>query len=409
MAGTFFDGLREVERNLFCDVARAGVAGGLLFAGLTATTGFGAAGGIATSLVSAAAYIAFCGYPPPPDFYGDVPFEGGQCDGVPYRVAISFALILGPMGSNVNVGRVGGVFDAIGPVTIAEAYEDNPTSNDLRVRSVWKGGSGDVSVIKGTNEDPENPQWGMQDIQVLITRTDGLPDLCGDPPRMPPPLRPGDNVFPTNITYNNENNIEVTVPVNLTFGFPRVNIKGEINMPVNVKVDLDIPINFNGDVNFNTGNFTIRVAPPGGNPAGDDDDPPTTTPPGDDPVPPDVPIPPEEPPTDDPLVRKRKIIKAVVVTVVETDTEASIIFQGDNPDIYVPALGYVQFFIRVGTTGGWTSDIPIKNKRNFIPCPWVLGATDVRASPRNNGQLTLRPIYTEESYNPQFPPEAVVP
>jgi len=409
MTGTFFDGLREVERNAFCDIARAGVAGGLLFAGLTATSGLGLAGGLLTSGISAAAYIAFCGYPPPPDFYNYPDWTGGQCPDVPYRIAIGCNLYL-RVGTGVFfIGRVGSVFNGLGPVTVAEIYDTGIQDNDIRVRAVWRGGSADESIIKGTFNDPEVPQYTYDDVIVTVTRQDGLPDLCGNPAPVAPPLRPGDNVYPTNITYNNENNVAVTVPITLTFGFPRVDIRGEINMPVNVKVDVDIPISFNGNVNFNTGNFTIKVAPPGGNPPGDDDDPPVVTPPGDDPIPTDVPIPPEEPPTDDPLVKKKKIIKAVIVTVTETDAEAGIIFQGDNPDIYFPALGYVQFFIRVGTTGGWTSDIPIKNKRNFIPCPWVLGATDVRASPRNNGQLLLKPIYTEESYNPQFPPEAIVP
>lgn len=409
LVSTFFEGLREAERNAFCDITRQGVAGGLLFAGLAATTGAGVAGGLFVAGLSAVAYAAYCGRPPTGDFYSAPDWDGGQCDGIPYRVNVTLALILSPKGSNVPVGDIGDVFDAVGAIRIIEVYDTGDQDNDIRLRAVWKGGSKDVSFVKGNNNDPDNPQWGYDNVRIVVTRNDGLPDLCGNPAPTAPPLRPGDNVYPTNITYNNENNVEVTVPITFTFGFPRVDIRGEINMPVNIKLDLDIPININGSTNFNTGDFTINVNPPGGSPAGDDPNPPVVLPPGTDPVPPDVPIPDPEPPEDDPITNKRKIIKAVIVTVIGNDAEATKIIQGENPDIYAPALGYVQFFVNVGGTGGWTSDIPVKNKRNFIPCPWILGATAVRGSARNTAILSLKPIYTEETYNPQFPPEAVIP
>lgn len=409
MAGDFEAGLREAVRNGFCDIARAGVAGGILFTGIGATTGAGALAGIAIASLSAVTYAAYCGVPPPPDFLEYPDWTGGQCVGVPYVISISFNLILAPKGSNIDVGRVGGTFDAVGAVYTAEAYDTGDTDNDIRIRASWNGGSADVSVVKGVNNDPENPQWGYRNVVVLITRPDNLPDICGNPAPFPRPLEPGDNFYDTDIIYNDGNDIEVNVPINIGFGFPRIDIKGELNMPVNLKFDFDFPIDINGTINFNGGDFNINYNPPGESPAGDDDEPPVTVPPDSEPPPDDVPMPPEPPPETDNKIDKRRIIKAVIVTVTETDIEGTKIFQGENPDIYAPSLGYVAFFIRVGKTGAWTSDIPIKNKRNFIPCPWALGAVDVRGTPRGTAQFILTPVYTKETYNPQFPPESIDP
>lgn len=386
------DALEEGLHSAFCDLAVRGIGSGLVFAAFTAETGAGLLAGLAASALSAHAYATYCGRPPEPPPYGTPqPWTGGQCDGVHYVVSISFALILAPMGSNVNVGRVGGNFDAVGPVRYARAYEDNPTSNDLRIQAGWKGGSADVSVVKGVNEDPENPQWAMQDVLIVVTRPDGLPDICGNPPPLPPPDRldrPGD------ITYINNEGDTVNSPVHFDFRGARIGLNGDVNIPVNIRFDLDPTLNISGTININTGHFTPNNGPPG-TPTGPGPGPgnvvtPPGTPPGTPPsVPPDPPTDPPDPDNDPP----RKVIRGVVVTSTIAEVSATQIFGENIPDIFAPNLGYVSFLYKVDQTYAWSHDIPVKNAKQLIEVPWGYGAYDVKSTSRTGVTFSLIPIY----------------
>lgn len=401
---SFSDGLEEGMRNGFCDVAREGVAGGLLFAGLTATSGYGLAAGLLVSGASLVSYAMFCGRPPGPDFFGRRPFTGGQCDGVRYQCSAGATATDSRNGATFLVAFGGLVW---GKIHRCEMVVDE---EDFNTATVIIDGSQDDDIFEvvsvGSSDDGENPRFTYTDFFATCVRQDGLPDLCGDPPRLPPVLEPGDNVYPSDITYIDDNDVAINLPITFTFGIPRVDINGTLNMPVNLKFDVDIPVNVTGTLNFNTGNFNVYfgdpAAPAGGDPpvVTDPDNPPPPPPPG-------TPTPDPPLPGEDPEVNRRQNIKACLVTVSEADVNATRIVQDNNPDIFAPALGYVQFYISQPNGGGWTEDIPVKNVRQFIPCPWRLGAIDVRGTPRGTSVMVVTPVYTVETYNPVFPPESI--
>jgi hypothetical protein len=308
-----------------------------------------------------------------------------------------------PKGANIDAGRTGAVFDGIGAVTNAEAYDTGETDNDIRARAIWKGGSADVSVIKGNNNDPNNPQWGYRNVQIQVTREDGLPDTCGNPAPLPSPDRLD---RPGNITYVNREGDNISTPVHFDFRGARIGLGGDVFVPVNVRFDLDPTLNFSGTININSGNLTVNAGNPGAPPGGGDEpgdvytppnNPPGTPPGTRPPTPPGVPPEAPPPPDPDPIKKPKKIIRGVIVSVSQAHGAETVIFQTGAPDIYVPNLGYISFLHRVNDYDCWSADIPVKNRRQIIECPWRYGAIDVRGNPKNGVTFDLSKVYDVNS------------
>lgn len=401
---TFEEGLEQGMRNAFCDVTRTGVSAGLIFAGLSATTGAGLAAGLLASGASLAAYALFCGEPPPEGDRPRRPFRGGQC---PVAYQVNFLYTRRDLASNEIENR-SFFFRLQGPLTKAQITStQTPANGPLLCEATGIQETLAQELIIAYGSLPNNPFYEFTNLRTEIFRLDGQPDTCGDPPYVPPVFPPGSNVYPTNVTYNNRFGVTVNAPVTLRFGLPFVVPGGGINIPVSVNFDADVDLSFSGNLNFNTGDFVLNVGDPADPAGGNDGGPDVVTDPTLPPPPPGSPGDPPPVPTPDPKVNRTRNIKACIVTVTNTDDEATIIFQGENPDIYVPALGYVSFYILTKTGGAWTEDIPVKGVRQFIECPWDLGAAAVKGTPRGDGQMTVTPIYTTVSYNPVYPPESV--
>lgn len=393
----YTDGLNEAAYNAFCDVTRAGVAAGVITAAFTAATGAGILGGIALAGVSAHLYASYCGRPPGVPPTGEPQdWEGGQCEDVLYRVAVTIDLYLLPKTANISVGPVGDVFYPTGPISLIEVYDTGDTDNDIRIRASWKGGSKDGSFVKGTNNDPENPQWGYQNPQIVVTREDGLPDICGNPPPTPPPPPGFDAPYP--FTYPTPEGDTINAPVTFNFGPAFIGVGAAVFIPVNLRFDLNPTLNISGTINVNTGNFSPTFGPPDAPITGDNGPGDVVTPPGPPPgpLPPGMPPDPVTPPEED--KKPLKTIRGVVVTSSINALPATVIFQQENPDIYAPNLGFVAFLIK--TTGGfaWTADIPVKNTRQIIQCPWNYGAVDVRGTAQSGVLFSLKPIFDVVGY-----------
>lgn len=343
-------------------------------------------------------YRQFCNAEPPAG--PEPPFTGGQCptlyavrvDGTVNRPApaspltydYTIANIVGPI-SAIRVTTRGGdiVFEVL-----AQPNTPNP--------------DGDYTETLFANAVPNGFTIGEYTL-TGPNRQDGLADDCGDPPPDVPPPEPGYNDIDIDIEYSPDIGPDITVPVNFIFAPVRVNIRGEATIPINIDVG-GVNAYVNGEFNLNTGDITFNF----GNrnygshdkPNPDDYRPDDDIPNNPDDVPDDVTIPLPDDTPDDPAT----VIRAVIVTVTEVPNTVSTIIQDDNPDIYAPNLGYVQFAIPIGRSLSWTSDIPVKNKRNFIPCPWDGGALDVRGTPRPGVEWTLTPVYLEiQTPLPLFP------
>lgn len=328
-----------------------------------------------------------CNREPPEE--SNPPFTGGQCptlyavrvDGVvnrpPPLTPLPFDFTIGNVLGAITVARVTTRGDDIVFEVLAQPNVPNP--------------DGDYTEVLFANAVPN----GFTVASWFLTgpnRQDGLPDDCGNPlPPVPTPPQPSDPIeVPVEWTDEDDNVLSITIPV--IFAPVRVDIDGTLNVPFKFDIDPTFNVNFNGTININTGdinfNFGNQNTPPSKYPGQDDYQSPDDVPD----YPPDVPngvapIPPA-PPEDE----TTSVIRAVIVTVTDYASNATIIDQAENPDIYAPNLGFVQFAISVKNAVAWTSDIPVKNFRNFIPCPWEGGALEVRGTPRPGVTWTLSPV-----------------
>jgi len=421
----YSDGLESAARIAFCDIAAEGVAGGLLFAGLTATTVAGLLGGLAVSGVSAHLYASYCGRPMPPEERGLPPFDGGQCPGVQYTIRGEADSYIFVGGVYTFAGRLSRTRTVTGPISAVDVRQllgpggdpNNPTlGGELRMSISAAVGSENSLWYPAQGPGTGNVPWLFNNFDIVISRNDGLPDICGNPPRLPPIFPPGGNVINNNIIYIDAGGNTINAPVTLRFGIPRIDVRGDFTIPLTINFDNDATLNIGGDVNFNTGDFTINVGggnPPPGVGVGDPDNvvpPPTSPPPLPPGVPPDPPgtVPgepgappatpptiPTQPPTRPPNKKTYRVIRGVIVTTTQAETDATIIFQGDTPDIYAPSLGYISFLCKVGGAFGWTVDIPVKNRRQLIPCPWQFGAIEVKGTAKGGATFSLNPIYDD--------------
>lgn len=131
----------------------------------------------------------------PPSLESDPPeFTGGQCPGVAYTVTWSITETLCSSGP---VNRPQPSQTVIGPVARART-EINPGSNPtVEFRFGTAGGTlpiqGSGSYVSPCFADVTSAlDWG----NFTVTRQDGLPDDCGNPPSPPPVLTPNPNPLP---------------------------------------------------------------------------------------------------------------------------------------------------------------------------------------------------------------------
>lgn len=337
---------------------------------------------------AAATYAARCGLPLPDDFNGTPAFTGGQCP-VPYSVSISWtrelSVVQPPDGTLLDPRTA--------TVTVAGAIEGLRVNNQPNIAQLFLKHAGTETTIDSFGVTPAGDSRIINATITSVTRPDGLPDNCGNPPVTPPVYTPGSNSYTTNVTYNDNEGTEITIPVVIALGYATFNANAEVTIPVNLDFELNPELNFNAEFNFNTGEVTPDIRNPSAprppsctDPNGFEPDPTIPSPP---PEIPDAESP--DTPPDAPTERET-IINACIVTVAAPGDNESVIFQDGNPDIYVPALGYVQFKIRVGSTSAWTGDIPVKCKRQFIVCPWPLGAIDVAGTGRYDNVIQVTPV-----------------
>jgi hypothetical protein len=334
-----------------------------------------------------AAYRTACNREPPPN--PNSQFTGGQC-AVNYTLTIQFKRYNIVAGSCTLGGFESSLQTSVlGPIA---RWEVVPESGSSRLRIIH-GPGGSLTRNVTTANTCNGVYQAFQNISFTsLARADGLPDNCGDPPTVTPTPTPGYNTTVTNITYTNNYNTNITLPVTLIFAKAALNIKGELNIPV--RIDLGgVNLQIGGNINLNTGDITINYGNPNysrnGLPNPDCFEPDPTIPDPPTGVPDDVPVPPSsesEPDTS-------RLLRGCIVTTSIIPDDISLIYQTGNPNITAPNLGYVSFAINVNGKVAWTSDIPVKNARNFIVCPWEGGAAEVRGTPRPGVTWTITPVY----------------
>lgn len=348
-------------------------------------------------------YRKFCNREPsPPPSY---PFAGGQCQAV-YKID-------GTAKETLSDGRV---IDSVwqdrrvwGPI-LSFGYEEQPATG-IRVFYCECYGNGNLSnpLTVSTRVGMTSSTTGIPDsvsfvaTVTSIQRNDGLPDNCGDGPNAPPRNILPPPVDAPDFVYIDDSGNTINVPLTFAFGLAYLDADLNLNLPVtvNIKPDFDIPVTiapkFDVVFNLGTGDTVFKPSYPPGDEPPDPSDPdrPDNYEPSPDPPPNNDPSAPDPPPPPNKNELRRAIVACLVTTTsINTTSGVSQLGQDVNPDVYIPDLGLVSFLIQAGgTSGGWTEDIRVKNRRHFIPCPWPAGAIDVRGTPRPGVNFVVTPIY----------------
>lgn len=390
--GSFADGLTSAIRQGFCAVIDAPATAIELMKQYSPLL----PGDIVLYNLPRALYRNFCDREPPPD--PSPGFTGGQCD-TRYDVYVRYQLQVIATGAIVETDNPDVVVN--GSVKGLRLVQESPSIQRLYVVGGLAGNPGAESLTAcGVNS---TDSLRIVNYQILnVVRVDGNPDNCGNAPSPIPPYTPGSNVYNTSVTYNS-GGTSVTVPVGLVFGYANVNLNGYLTIPVKVSVNLEpqFVANFNlstGDITFDFGGGSGR------NPNSPDQRPNTqpwdTTTDDTSPPQPDGTGVPNPPKPSDPSADKVIIGCLVTVTSVGIRNGASIIGQDNNPDIYAPNLGFVNFLVPAnGIASGWTPDQPIKNRRCYIPCPAPQGAIRVDGTFRTNVTGVIQPVYAKKNAN----------
>jgi len=338
------------------------------------------------------------------------PFRPGECP-ILYNVTITYQITSHPVAQFNGTFEVFGQFyGPIGAASYLRVEADAPGARQIhRITLASHGGFGGARQEQWVITQFPNGEFHEQ-ARLVILNVQSVPadpggvTTCGEY-LDPTEYNPDAHTYRRDVTYTTNNNTSVTVPLVLVVGQFKVDANLNLKVPINVKIDptfnfkTTIPLDIDLEYNWNTGDTEIDwvgaddVEPPPLPPAAAPSPPgtsPNNPPP---PVPDDVPQP--EPDPNDPD-NDRVIIGAIVTSIVEDAPSGSTqIFQTDNPDIYIPSLGYVNFASRRDVAGfGWTADIAVKNLRQYVPCPIPEGASEVAGTPKTGVNWTITPVYS---------------
>lgn len=326
------------------------------------------------------AYRLACNREPPPPL--GPPFTGGQCTHLRYNVTVYKNAV-------TSTGAPKPGYPTTTVVLVYGAITGTTVTVTAGVETVFVT-STTANVYAGNLNTPG--EHFTEHYIVSAIPQGGVPDTCGNPLIPDPVPEPGYNNQPITINYTNNEGDSVNVPLNFIFAPVSLNLHGELTVPV--RLDLGgVNLEISGDFNLSTGGLNLNFGNPNysrnglPNPDGYKPDPSLPDVPDD--VPDDVSI----PSSDNSQDETTRILRACIVTTDIVPPNISLIYQGGNPTITVPNLGYVSFAISVGGGLAWTSDIPVKNQRNFIVCPWEGGAVDVRGTPAVGVDWTITPVY----------------
>lgn len=344
-----------------------------------------------------------CDKPPPQK---DSPFDGGQCDNVDYTIRCAFKTRIVDIATNyddTNITVTGDAAILKGPIT--NVYATIESDKSWSAYAITRGTRYRLSggFFSGSGRLVE-----AEVVNLSVRRTNGAADLCGNPPPVAPPFSPDGDKYPYKFEYDGPNGEQYSFPITIAFGYFGVNVNGELTIPVNFNFDLNPEFNFDFKWNFNTGKPEPYLPPktPGKpKPGGEESEP---TPDPTEPPAPDPEFPPGPDPDDEEEPDTRKLLRAVIVTVFDQDGSTGRLFQSPAPDIALPNFGYINFKVQYGRDVFFLPDQAVKNQRCFIPCEWQYGAIGVVGTPRPGIQWRLTPVYVEQVYRPDFPPDTVV-
>jgi len=285
----------------------------------------------------------------------DPGFTGGQCPGVQYRVRLRMVRDDG----SLVVDRD---HETTLPGPIGKAFVIFPV-NDVQSGARIPYGDGQVANFYNSSAGPHPHKVDIQQ----VFRVDGQPDNCGDPGLTIPPGTNGPIETTTNITFEDNNNSTTNIGGTLRIFAPVFAPTFAPSIPFNLDLGgltLEGEFNLDGEVNIDLG-------------FGDG--------PGTD-------LPGSDPPTEPPAPQADVIIGARVRIVSDNGSTSTVLFNGENPDLYLPRAGTIQFLQPAGDGQAWSGDIPIKTSPQWIPCGPPGYASRIAFTPTLGIELAVTPV-----------------
>jgi hypothetical protein len=330
-----------------------------------------------------------CNESAPTGNYGPtLPFSGGQCSGVEYQITLKIEAD--------EEDCDGGGFESkspkedqltlFGPLSAPFIQVDTPSDcGDRTIRGAINGFESDgtpatrVTQSITTGRPDEKLINQVLTVTAGPTRVDGQPDDCGDPEGNP--IGDYNDYSETvSITYEDNSQTEITEDIDITLGPLIVGIGGILYAPVTIGTG---DISFNGEVKL-APEFSVDIWPDGLFGGGGNTDDPAPNPSEPDP----------EPTTPD---DRRRIIGAIVTVTNfnEAISRVTQVAQDDSPDIFVPRTGNISFYIDTPGGQAWTEPTPLRNVRQYVPCPAREGAVDVAVTEGTGFTLAVTPVYAD--------------
>lgn len=391
---SFRDALNNFVRTAFCDAMSIQ---NLLYD----TTGMYAYDILGIRQRMSTAYRLYCNREPPQ--LPTSPFTGGQCADKKYVVSWFWHaknLFGNPFNYDATTPPLQG---AIGALT---STPDPNAPGGYLVQIPYNIGNGNTlyynAASTGNSQAPfTNISYGISSVAT----SDGSPDTCGNPPApdLPQPT-PSERTFPVSFTYVDNSNNSINVSGNVFFSPIVIAGNGLIYAPIRLNLNLNPTIKIDalvrldtGDININFGDST-KLHPIDGDNKVDPTLPPTVPDPSS-----DVPTGSAKPHNpDQPQPKTERVMLGCLVDVSSYPSSQSIIYQQTIPNIANARFGNVSFLCSVSGKLGWTEDIPVRNKRQFIACPWPGGAVRVEGSPNAGVVWTIYPVYANRAPEIKF-------
>lgn len=304
------------------------------------------------------------------DLYPDIPFLGGQCV-AGYAVNFTWSALFDgtPQGATLTTQAIKGPIEGIssGP---------NVDGTGVRVVIIHDGGKEFNAVGRG------GQPWTEINAKINnVTRPDGKPDNCGNRGGGPPGA-----TIP--ICYDLPDGTEICKDVPTKPDPPYIDVDGSVIIPVVFDVG---GVNITANVNVATGNVNIGI---GGGGGGDG--------PGDPCRPPVAPNPDAEPGDEEPPPPEddRRFIGVMVYVVsLPPGITATIMGDGNGPEIFAPRIGDISFAMEIADRRGWSVDYPIKKRSQYIPVVGDAVAYDWTIFSRDGATFRVDPLYIEGSSN----------
>lgn len=316
---------------------------------------------------------------------------GGQCAGTYYYVKATGTVRFEPenliytvyweSGQGQNQGSI------IGPIGTINKQNWNNYGGitgfgpPLEINSGNSGGIGGLNPVGNDQGNRTNFQGGNNTVlSAVITsiQSVGGPDNCGNTSSTG-----GSGNGAATLNYDGPDGTAQTNIIDISYSGSVIGINGDVRITGRATGPL-------GPINFTIDPFSGEVNIGGPGSGGDDGA-------GSYPPTPEVRNPPapgdEPPPPDD----GNGIFMGVIVTAnsAEGFGSATQLDGGDGPLLLVPRIGTINFGLDLDGVRAWSEPLDVKNKLQYIQCPYPGGAVSVRGYPISGVTFAFTPVYVE--------------